>query len=135
MMEGHKPSFSTIQSKRYKNQKPFLIERSLVKYLGKTEIIWLALHIRPYFFMLHSLAKLKLQTNFDAISKTVKNLEIGPVDPKLWKFCEITRLKRKKRKKKLAQLGFEPATTDYWTDALDHSASLVDIWKHEKIAR
>ena len=130
MMEGHKPSFSTIQSKRYK--KPFLIERSLVKYLGKTEIIWLALHIRPYFFMLHSLAKLKLQTNFDAISKTVKNLEIGPVDPKLWKFCEITRLKRKKGKKSLVRLGFELGTSqllDWRLRPLSQPGRCLITWK------
>ena len=28
--------------------------------------------------------------NFDAISKNVKILKIGPVEPKLWKICEIT---------------------------------------------
>ena len=35
------------------------------------------------FFMLRSFAKLKLPTNLDAISKNVKNLQIGPVEPKL----------------------------------------------------
>ena len=44
-----------------------------------TEIIRLAL--AALFFMLRSLAKLKLQTNFDAIFKTVKILKIDPVDP------------------------------------------------------
>ena len=46
-----------------------------------TEIIRLALV--ALFFMLRSLAKLKLQTNFDAIFKTVKILKIGRVEPKL----------------------------------------------------
>ncbi len=27
--------------------------------------------------------------NFDAISKNVKILKIGPVEPKLWKICQI----------------------------------------------
>ena len=31
--------------------------------------------------------------------------------------------------------GFEPGTSDYQTDALDHLASLEDVWTHEKIAR
>ena len=42
------------------------------------------------FFMLRSLAKLELQTNFDAISKNVKILKIGPVELKLWKIREMT---------------------------------------------
>ena len=41
------------------------------------------------FFMLRSLAKLELQTNFDAISKNVKILKIGLVEPKLWKNHQI----------------------------------------------
>ena len=53
-----------------------------------TEIIRLAL--AALFFMLRSLAKLKLQTNFDAIFKTVKILKIGQVELKLWKIREIT---------------------------------------------
>ena len=61
-----------------------------------TEIIRLAL--AALFFMLRSLAKLKLQTNFDAIFKTVNILKIGPVEPKLWKIREITLLKQKKQK-------------------------------------
>ena len=39
--------------------------------------------------MLRSSTKLKLPTNFDAISKNVKILKIGPVEPKLWKICQI----------------------------------------------
>ena len=35
--------------------------------------------------MLRSSTKQKLPTNFDAISKNVKILKIGPVEPKLWK--------------------------------------------------
>ena len=31
--------------------------------------------------------------DFDAISKNVKILQIGPVEPKLWKIREITLLK------------------------------------------
>ena len=31
----------------------------------------------------------KVLMNFDAISKNVKILQIGPVEPKLWKICEI----------------------------------------------
>ena len=31
--------------------------------------------------------------NFDAISKNVKIVQIGPVEPKLWKIREITLLK------------------------------------------
>ena len=34
-------------------------------------------------------AELELQTNFNAISKNVKILQIGPVEPKLWKIREI----------------------------------------------
>ena len=30
--------------------------------------------------------------------------------------------------------GFEPGTSDYQTDALDHLATLDDVWKDEKIA-
>ena len=39
--------------------------------------------------MLRSSTKLKLPTNFDAISKNVKILKIGPVEPKLWKIREM----------------------------------------------
>ena len=31
--------------------------------------------------------------------------------------------------------GFELGTSDYQIDALEHLASLEDVWKHEKIAR
>ena len=40
-------------------------------------------------FMPRPSAELEVPTNFDAISKNVKSLQIGPVEPKLWKFCEI----------------------------------------------
>ena len=45
------------------------------------------------FFMLCSLAKLKLTMNFNAISKNVKILQIRPVEPKLWKIREMTVMK------------------------------------------
>ena len=34
-------------------------------------------------FMPHPLAELELQRNFNAVSKNVKILQIGPVEPKL----------------------------------------------------
>ena len=40
-------------------------------------------------FMPHPQAELKLQMNFNAVSKNVKILQIGPVEPKLWKIREI----------------------------------------------
>ena len=33
-------------------------------------------------------AQLEVPMNFDAISKNVKILQFGPVEPKLWNFCE-----------------------------------------------
>ena len=39
--------------------------------------------------MLRPSTKLKLQMNFDAISKYLKVLKIGPVEPKLWKIRQI----------------------------------------------
>ena len=39
---------------------------------------------------------------------------------------------KKKLKKILVWPGFEPAISDYWTDALVITAILADIWKHEK---
>ena len=36
-------------------------------------------------------AELELQTNFNAISKNVKILKIGPVKRKLWKICQIAK--------------------------------------------
>ena len=41
------------------------------------------------FFMPRSLNLHKLQTNFNAVSKNVKILQIGSIEPKLWKIREI----------------------------------------------
>ena len=41
------------------------------------------------FFMSRSPIKLTLLTIFDAIFKTVKILKFRPVEPKLWKICQI----------------------------------------------
>ena len=63
--------------------------------------------------MAHPPAELKLQMNFYAISKTVRILQIGPVEPKLCKFCEIRQKFRvpdlwTSRENRLVRMGVLP---------------------------
>ena len=53
---------------------------------GGTENLWTA--VAASILVPRPSAELDVPTNFDAISKNVKIVQIGPVGPKLWKFCE-----------------------------------------------
>ena len=67
--------------------------------------LWLA--ITASIFMPRSLAKLKLQTNFNAIFKNAKILKIGPVKQKLWKIRQIVGVKFNKRTAGIRAYGWE----------------------------
>ena len=64
---------------------PVYSEHHCINFLTEFFLITVAASI----FMPRPLAELELQMNFNAISKNVKILQIGPVEPKLWKIREI----------------------------------------------
>ena len=60
--------------------------RSVQNHKWQGENLWMAVAFS--IFMPRPPAQLEVPMNLDAISKNVKILQFGPVEPKLWNFCE-----------------------------------------------
>ena len=73
-----------------------------------------------YYFILYS-ANFWAPRNFSPLVLSVLHIKTRDKKKKNPQLLET------KRKKVLIWPGFEPAITDYWTDALDLSAILLDV--------